>query len=93
MIDKLKKEQRKYSTIKRAALNISNHALLLKNFQIILVSLKNFKNYKIVASYISINSEISTKFLNEFLFDNNKILCLPVIKKNYSNIKFSVNMI
>ena len=87
MIDKLKTAQTKYSTIKRAALNISNHAApqkLSNHFSY----LKNFKNYKIVASYISINSEISTKFLNEFLFANNKILCLPIIKKDAQKLNF-----
>ena len=48
----------------------------------------NFKNYKIIASFISFKSEISTQFLNEFLLNNGKILCLPVIKNNSETLNF-----
>ena len=48
----------------------------------------NFKNYKIIASFISFKSEISTQFLNEFLLHNGKILCLPIIKNNSETLNF-----
>ena len=48
----------------------------------------NFKNYKIIASFISFKSEISTQFLNEFLLNNGKILCLPIIKNNSETLNF-----
>ena len=38
-----------------------------------------FKKGKIIASFLSINSEISTLNLNQFIIDNGKTLCLPVI--------------
>ena len=58
--------------------------VILKN----LIKINNFKNTKIFASFISINSEISTKFLNDFLLNKDKILCLPVIKKNSKKLFF-----
>ena len=45
----------------------------------------NFETITSVASFISINTEISTQFLNEFLLNNGKILCLPIIKNNSEN--------
>ena len=41
----------------------------------------NFQEINIVSSFISINSEINTKELNNLIFIKNKILCLPVIEK------------
>ena len=40
-----------------------------------------FKKAKLVASFLSIKSEIPTKFLNDFIENKGKILCLPVITK------------
>ena len=83
-IDTKKINQRKKSKIKRIVLNkknISASKMLENNIK----NLKNFNNFKIIASFLSINSEISTKFLNKFLKKNNKILCLPVVRQ-YSKI-------
>ena len=75
-----KEHQRKISIKKRATLkNKNNNAF--KTLPDHLKDLINFKNYKIIASFISIKSEISTQFLNEFLLNNDNILCLPIIKK------------
>ena len=82
-----KDHQRKISLKKRATLNIKNN----NAFKILpdhLKDLINFKNYKIIASFISIKSEISTQFLNEFLLNNNKFLCLPIIKNNSETLNF-----
>ena len=48
----------------------------------------NFQEINIVSSFISINSEINTKELNNLIFIKNKILCLPVIKKKNSYLIF-----
>ena len=87
MINLKKNDQRKISTTKRAALSFKNNTAsqILPNH---LKKLINFDNYRIVASYISIKSEISTHFLNEFILYNNKTLCLPVIKKNSETLIF-----
>ena len=86
-INTSKEHQRKISIKKRAILKNknSNAFKILPNH---LKDLKNFNNYKIIASFISFKSEISTQFLNEFLFNNGKILCLPIIKDNSETLNF-----
>lgn len=82
-----KEYQRKISIKKRATLKDKN-SNAFKTLQDHLKGLINFKNYKIIASFISFKSEISTQFLNEFLFNNGKILCLPIIKNNSETLNF-----
>ncbi|PPR47321.1 MAG: 5-formyltetrahydrofolate cyclo-ligase [Alphaproteobacteria bacterium MarineAlpha5_Bin9] len=80
-IDNLKSNQRKIflklrSKIKKKNLNAESK---------IVENLKNFNyldKFEIVASFISINSEISMIKLNDFLLSNGKKLCLPVIKND-----------
>ena len=44
----------------------------------------NFETTNIVSSFISINTEICTSELNNYLLKKNKILCLPtILKKDY----------
>ncbi len=84
----VKKEyQRKISIKKRATLKDKN-SNAFKKLQDHLKDLINFKKYKIIASFISFKSEISTQFLNEFLLNNGKILCLPIIKNNSETLNF-----
>jgi len=82
-----KEHQRKISIKKRATLKDKN-SNASKTLQDHLNGLINFKNYKIIASFISFKSEISTQFLNEFLLHNGKILCLPIIKNNSETLNF-----
>ena len=82
-----KEYQRKISIKKRATLKDINSSAF-KSLQDHLKDLINFKNYKIIASFISFKSEISTQFLNEFLFNNGKVLCLPIIKNNSETLNF-----
>ena len=82
-----KEHQRKISIKKRATLKYKN-SNASKTLQDHLNGLINFKNYKIIASFISFKSEISTQFLNEFLLNNGKILCLPIIKNNSETLNF-----
>ena len=82
-----KEYQRKISIKKRATLKDKN-SNSFKTLQDHLKGLINFKNYKIIASFISFKSEISTQFLNEFLLNNGKILCLPIIKNNSEKLNF-----
>ena len=82
-----KEHQRKISIKKRAKLKDKN-SNASKTLQDHLNGLINFQNYKIVASFISFKSEISTQFLNEFLLNNGKILCLPIIKNNSETLNF-----
>ena len=82
-----KEHQRKISIKKRATLKDKN-SNASKTLQDHLNGLINFQNYKIIASFISFKSEISTQFLNEFLLNNGKILCLPIIKNNSETLNF-----
>ena len=82
-----KEYQRKISIKKRATLKDKN-SNAFKSLPAHLKDLIDFKNYKIIASFISFKSEISTQFLNEFLLNNGKILCLPIIKKNSETLNF-----
>jgi len=82
-----KEYQRKISIKKRATLKNKN-SNAFKTLPDHLKDLINFKNYKIIASFISIKSEISTQFLNEFLLNNGKILCLPIINNNSETLNF-----
>ena len=82
-----KEHQRKISIKKRATLKDKN-SNASKTLEDHLNGLINFKNYKIIASFISFQSEISTQFLNEFLLNNAKILCLPIIKNNSETLNF-----
>ena len=82
-----KEHQRKIWIKKRATLKDKN-SNASKTLQDHLNGLINFKNYKIIASFISFKSEISTQFLNEFLLNNGKVLCLPIIKNNSETLNF-----
>ena len=86
-INTSKEYQRKISIKKRATLKNKN-SNAFKTLPDHFKDLTNFKNYKIIASFISFKSEISTQFLNEFLFNNGKILCLPIIKNNSETLNF-----
>ncbi|MFL2510421.1 MAG: 5-formyltetrahydrofolate cyclo-ligase [Alphaproteobacteria bacterium] len=79
-LDLLKKIQRKEQSKKRLLIDtsiVSNNAFynkLTKNYW--------FNSSKIVASFLSIKSEISTDALNQYLLSLGKILCLPIIENN-----------
>ena len=74
----LKKEQRNLLSKRRSILknqiNVNNDFFLRKLF-----FCKWFQESKIIASFLSIKSEISTTFLNNFIENQSKILCLPVM--------------
>ena len=84
-IDLLKKNQRYQSSKKRLILNksINVDSLFFDN---ILCSADWFKKSKVVASFLSIKSEIPTAPLNQIVEKCGKVLCLPVMPKNDSGI-------
>ena len=54
-----------------------------------MLSYKWFHESKVIASFLSIKSEISTLSLNNFINDQGKILCLPtILKKNKGSLEF-----
>ena len=74
----LKRRQRKVALKKRALIQNRDQLIDLSIFKI-LRHYKWFSESDVIASFFSINSEISTKYLNEFIFKSNKVLCLPAI--------------
>ena len=76
----LKKKQRIEQTKKRSLIDTS---VLSNNFYYKkLTKYDWFNEGKIIASFLSIKSEISTNELNQYLLSLEKILCLPVIENN-----------
>ena len=76
----LKKKQRKEQTKKRSLIDTS---ILSNNFFYKKLTKHDwFNEGKIIASFLSIKSEISTNDLNQYLLSLGKILCLPVIENN-----------
>ena len=83
-----KKEFRKKQYILRKNLfstttNIFNEHLFEIFFEKI-----NLQNINVVSSFYSINTEISTIELNNYIIKKNKILCLPVILNKNSHLVF-----
>ena len=93
-IDLLKKEQRNIAIKKR--LKIKDFTNLKNNFYYKKICQNNwFNQSKTIASFLSINTEISTIEINNFIQSSNKILCLPsiveksngvLVFKSFSNI-------
>ncbi len=48
----------------------------------------NIENISTISSFISINTEISTSKLNNYILENNKLLCFPVIYKKDNHLIF-----
>ena len=86
IISKKKNLQRKKFIEKRKYLSKNKKAC--KDICKILDDLIILNNIKIVASFISINTEISTFFLNKYILSQKKILCLPCIDRNSKKLIF-----
>ena len=84
-ISLLKKNQRHLSSNKRLILNKS---INIENlfFDNLLCSADWFRKSKIVASFLSIKSEIPTAPLNQIVEKYGKVLCFPTMPKNDSGI-------
>ena len=48
----------------------------------------DFKNINIISTFISINTEISTSELNNYILKKNKKLCLPVVLNKDEHLLF-----
>ncbi|MDC1296458.1 5-formyltetrahydrofolate cyclo-ligase [Alphaproteobacteria bacterium] len=80
-INELKKNQRIIQSKKRLNFKKINN-FSYQYFEDTIGNLSLFKESKIVASFVSIKSEISTAELNNFILKSGKILCLPVINND-----------
>ena len=82
-----KTKQRKEASTNRILINKSFQNKLLK-FKYRFFEKQWFKKSKIIASFLSIKSEISTDYINRCVLKYNKILCLPVITNNLDVLIF-----
>ena len=82
----LKKKQRKEQAKKRSLIDTS--AVSENFFYKKLTKYDWFNKKKIIASFLSIKSEISTNDLNQYLLSLGKILCLPVIENKEEILVF-----
>ena len=86
-INNKKKELREILKIKRNKI-YNNDSKKNLNLESKLSDLVNFKTSSIVATFLSINTEIPMDKLNEYLLNSNKTICLPVVKKNFDHLLF-----
>ena len=87
-INNLKKKQRNEYFKIRKGINKENVFKLNLATLDKLFNSQIFQNIKIVSSFFSINSEISTNNLNQYIISKNKILTFPVIKKRNKILSF-----
>ena len=86
-IDKQKKNLRILCSKKRDVLKRSDKNSSFKLTKKIL-EIEELKKVKIIASFIPIKTEISTKPLNYYLISLGKKICLPVILNNNKHLIF-----
>ena len=82
-----KKNQRKLAAKKRLPIHQSFNNRFV-DFNKLLQKNKWFEEGKIIASFLSIKTEISTNSLNQLIWRSKKILCLPVIKHDSDLLSF-----
>ena len=82
-----KKNQRKLAAKKRLLIHQSFNNRFV-DFNKLLQKNKWFKEGKIIASFLSIKTEISTKSLHQLIWRSKKTLCLPVIKHDSDLLSF-----
>ena len=84
----IKKELRKKQLVIRKELYSNNHISFNNELFEKLFKKINFQSINIVSSFMSINTEISTKELNNLILKKNKKLCLPIVFKENSHLEF-----
>ena len=87
ILDKKKEFRKKQINIRKKlyseVINVFNENLFKELFKLI-----DLKNINIISSFISINSEINTLELNNYIIKKNKILCLPTVVKKDEHLVF-----
>mgnify|MGYP001279265454 CR=1 FL=1 len=78
-----KKQYKLRKNLYQNIVNIFNETLFEELFNKI-----NFDNINIVSSFVSINTEINTTQLNNYILNKKKILCLPVVLKKNTHLVF-----
>ena len=87
IIDQKKNLRIKQSIIRKNLFNKIKNSFNIKIFDEFFKKI-NLENIRVVSSFKSINSEISTEDLNSLMLKKNKILCLPVITDKESPLTF-----
>ena len=87
MIEIKKKNQRKIAIKKREELFLKRQGIS-QNIIRHLEKFDSFKKTNIIASFISMRTEISTQKINHFILNNGKRLCLPTINNNKKELIF-----
>ena len=82
-----KKIQRNLATKKRLFVHQSFNNISF-DFKKLLQNNNTFKEGKIIASFLSIKTEIPTRSLNQLIWKSKNTLCLPVIKHNSDLLSF-----
>ena len=80
--------QRKLASINRLKIAESGSKISIKLIDELL-NKDFFKKLKVISSFISIRTEISTKNLNNQIIKSNKLLCLPLIINNNNELHFA----
>ena len=84
----LKKKQRESSIKIRKKLYQNVNYIFDPKLIDVLFNNKNLSKFKIISSFFSINTEISTKGLNKYLIESNKILLFPSVNKSNKFLTF-----
>ena len=87
MIEIKKKNQRKIAIKKREELFLKRQGIS-QNIIRHLEKFDSFKKTNIIASFISMRTEISTQKINHFILNNGKRLCLPTINNDKKELIF-----
>lgn len=87
ILDQKKNLRIKQSIIRKNLFNKIKNSFNIKIFDEFFKKI-NLENIRVVSSFKSINSEISTEDLNFLILKKNKILCLPVITDKESPLTF-----
>ena len=88
----LKKKQRESSIKIRKKLYQNVNYIFDPKLIDVLFNNKNLSKFKIISSFFSINTEISTKGLNKYLIESNKFLTFRKFKKYQNLIKGDYNI-
>ena len=83
-----KKKIQRFSSLKKREFLQKNNLNAQYKLPKQISNIKSFKTAQIVASFISIRTEISLNILNRFLAISQKIMCLPVIKEDFNYLIF-----
>ena len=84
----LKKKNQRNSSLKQREYSLKKNLNAQYKLSKQISNIQSFKTAQIIASFISIKTEIPLNVLNHFLQTSQKTICLPVIKENFNYLVF-----